>query len=57
MKGAPYEEMETANLKDIPCGRLGTADGVASALTYLCSGECTYTIGGPMNVGGGREMN
>lgn len=57
IKGVPYEEIEAANLKDIPCGRLGTADDITNALMYLCSDECTYTIGEPMNVSGGREMN
>ena len=51
------EEIEAANLKDIPCGRLGTPDDIASALLYLCSDDCTYTIGEALNVSGGREMN
>jgi NAD(P)-dependent dehydrogenase (short-subunit alcohol dehydrogenase family) len=56
IKNIPYEEVLSDNLKDIPCGRLGTYDDIANALMYLCSDECTYTIGEPMNVSGGREM-
>lgn len=57
IKGISMEEIEAANLKDIPCGRLGTPDDIASALLYLCSDDCTYTIGEALNVSGGREMN
>lgn len=57
IKGVPYEEIEAANLKDIPCGRLGTPDDIANALMFLCSDECSYSIGEPLNVSGGREMN
>lgn len=57
IKGVSYAEIEAANLKDIPCGRLGTPDDIANALVYLCSDECSYSIGEPMNVSGGREMN
>ena len=57
IKNIPYDDVLADNLKDIPCGRLGTYDDIANALIYLCSDECTYTIGEPMNVSGGREMN
>ncbi|MCW5891278.1 MAG: glucose 1-dehydrogenase [bacterium] len=42
--------------REIPLGRLQTADEVASAIAYLCSDDAAYVTGEALNVSGGQTM-
>jgi NAD(P)-dependent dehydrogenase (short-subunit alcohol dehydrogenase family) len=42
--------------REIPLGRLQTADDVASAITFLCSDDASYITGEAVNVSGGQTM-
>ncbi|MBU1140093.1 MAG: 3-oxoacyl-ACP reductase FabG [Proteobacteria bacterium] len=42
--------------KDIPVGRLGTPDEVASTVAYLCSEQSSYISGQTINVNGGTYL-
>lgn len=46
-----------ALLAQIPLGRLGTADDVASAVTYLASPQAGYVTGTVLHVNGGMYMS
>jgi 3-oxoacyl-[acyl-carrier protein] reductase len=41
---------------NIPAGRMGTADEIASAVAYLASGEASYVTGQTLHVNGGMAM-
>ena len=43
-------------LKDIPLGRVGTADDVAAAVRFLCSAEASYITGQVLRVNGGLHI-
>jgi len=42
--------------REIPLGRLETADDVASAIAFLCSADAAYVTGEALNVSGGQTM-
>jgi NAD(P)-dependent dehydrogenase (short-subunit alcohol dehydrogenase family) len=42
--------------REIPLGRLQTADDVAAAIAYLCSDDASYITGEAVNVSGGQTM-
>ena len=50
------EELKQTALKMIPLGRLGSADDVANAVTFLASEEAAYVTGHVLNVNGGMLM-
>jgi len=41
---------------NIPAGRMGTPDEIASAVAYLASGEASYVTGQTLHVNGGMAM-
>jgi 3-oxoacyl-[acyl-carrier protein] reductase len=41
---------------NIPAGRMGTPDEIASAVAYLASGEASYVTGQTLHVNGGMTM-
>ncbi len=43
-------------LGGIPMGRMGAADEIASAVTYLASEEASYVTGQTLHVNGGMAM-
>ena len=50
------EEQVTRLLANVPIGRLGEAEDVASAAVYLASSEASYVTGTTLNVNGGMAM-
>src|ERR1700690_4116299 len=50
------EEMRTALLKQIPLGRLGSADDIAGAALFLASPAARYITGQVLTVDGGMVM-
>lgn len=50
------ESLRERLLEQIPVGRFGEADEVASAVTYLCSPESAYICGAVVPVDGGIAM-
>jgi NAD(P)-dependent dehydrogenase (short-subunit alcohol dehydrogenase family) len=42
--------------REIPLGRLETADEVAAAIAFLCSADAAYITGEALNVSGGQTM-
>jgi len=50
------EEFKQRAVKQIPLGRVGTAEDVASALAFLASDEASYITGHVLNVNGGMLM-
>jgi NAD(P)-dependent dehydrogenase (short-subunit alcohol dehydrogenase family) len=42
--------------REIPLGRIQTADDVAAAIAYLCSADASYITGEAVNVSGGQTM-
>ena len=52
--GADFQEWIT---RDIPLGRLETAEDVAAAITFLASDEAAYITGEALNVSGGQTMS
>ena len=50
------EAQREAMLKDIPLGRLGQAEDIASAVAYLASEEAGYITGHTVHVNGGMFM-
>ncbi len=50
------EAAREALSSEIPLGRLGTVDDVASAVAYLASDEAAYVTGAVLNVSGGLLM-
>jgi 3-oxoacyl-[acyl-carrier protein] reductase len=56
MTGALGEEFKQNAAKQIPLGRVGTVDDVASAVAFLASDEASYITGHVLNVTGGMLM-
>jgi len=50
------DERIAEKCKEIPLGRLGTADEVASTVTFLASNESSYMTGQALNITGGQTM-
>jgi 3-oxoacyl-[acyl-carrier protein] reductase len=50
------EEVQQAILANTPLGRLGTAQDVAGAVRFLCSGEASFVTGEVLLVDGGLGM-
>lgn len=50
------EEQSKAVLDKVPLKRLGTADEVASLVTYLCSDQASYITGQVFTIDGGMVM-
>ena len=50
------EELRQSAVKQIPLGRVGTPEDVASALAFLASDEASYITGHVLNVNGGMLM-
>ena len=56
MTDALDEAQQQALLGRVPVGRLGKAEEVASAVTFLASGESSYITGSTIHVNGGMAM-
>ena len=50
------EKQKDNLLAQVPVGRLGTADEVASAVLFLASSEASYLTGTTLHVNGGMAM-
>ena len=50
------DELKQSAIKQIPLGRVGTPDDVASAAAFLASEEASYITGHVLNVNGGMLM-
>ena len=50
------DELKQSAIKQIPLGRVGTPDDVASAAVFLASEEASYITGHVLNVNGGMLM-
>ncbi len=50
------DEFKQAAVKQIPLGRVGTSDDVASAVAFLASDDASYITGHVLNVNGGMLM-
>ena len=50
------DEFKQTAVKQIPLGRVGTSDDVASAVAFLASDEASYITGHVLNVNGGMLM-
>jgi 3-oxoacyl-[acyl-carrier protein] reductase len=50
------DEFKQAAVKQIPLGRVGTSDDVASAVAFLASDAASYITGHVLNVNGGMLM-
>ena len=50
------DEFKQTAVKQIPLGRVGTPDDVASAVAFLASDEASYITGHVLNVNGGMLM-
>ncbi|RLC05813.1 MAG: SDR family NAD(P)-dependent oxidoreductase [Deltaproteobacteria bacterium] len=53
---ATPDERIAEKCKEIPLGRLGTADEVANTVAFLASGESSYMTGQALNITGGQTM-
>ena len=53
---AKSEEEKKKVLKDIPLGRLGTPEEIASVVVFLASNESSYITGITIDVSGGRYL-
>ena len=56
VRGKEYEQVLSAAVAQIPVGRLGTPEDVASLAAYLVSEEAGFITGQAYNVSGGREL-
>ena len=56
MTDALTEEVRAQLLKDVPMGRLGTAEDIANAVVFLASDEAGYITGQTIHVNGGMAM-
>jgi NAD(P)-dependent dehydrogenase (short-subunit alcohol dehydrogenase family) len=56
MIGALEGSAERWIAREIPLGRLESADDVASAIAFLCSDDAAYITGEALNVSGGQTM-
>ncbi len=52
----PKEVLETKILPQIPVGRLGTAEEIARAVTFLASDEAGFITGACLDVNGGHYI-
>ena len=50
------EDQKAGILGQIPAGRMGSADEIASAVLYLASPEAGYVTGATLHVNGGMAM-
>jgi 3-oxoacyl-[acyl-carrier protein] reductase len=50
------DEFKQAAVKQVPLGRVGSADDVANAVAFLASEEASYITGHVLNVNGGMLM-
>jgi NAD(P)-dependent dehydrogenase (short-subunit alcohol dehydrogenase family) len=53
----PFDEAKSHAAREIPLGRLTTADDVAKAIVWLASSETDHITGQALNVNGGSLMN
>ena len=53
--GVPVEQMYDAMAKDIPLGRVGRAEEVASVVAFLASEAASYVTGSSVNLDGGAS--
>jgi len=56
MTAALTDEFKQTAVKQIPLGRVGTPEDVASAVAFLASDEASYITGHVLNVNGGMLM-
>lgn len=56
MTQALAPEYREKMLAEIPAGRLGTAEEIASAVVYLASNSAAYITGETLNINGGMHM-
>jgi 3-oxoacyl-[acyl-carrier protein] reductase len=56
MTAALGDDFKQNAVKQIPLGRVGTSDDVASAVAFLASDEASYITGHVLNVNGGMLM-
>jgi 3-oxoacyl-[acyl-carrier protein] reductase len=56
MTAALSEEFKQSAVKNIPLGRVGSPEDVASAVKFLASDEAAYITGHVLNVNGGLLM-
>jgi len=52
----PKEILETKIIPEIPVGRLGEPEEVASLVAYLCSDEAAFVTGANIAINGGQHM-
>jgi NAD(P)-dependent dehydrogenase (short-subunit alcohol dehydrogenase family) len=52
-----FDEAKSHAAREIPLGRLTTADDVARAIVWLASSETDHITGQALNVNGGSLMN
>jgi 3-oxoacyl-[acyl-carrier protein] reductase len=50
------DEQKDKLLVNVPCGRLGQPEDIASAVGYLASDEAGYITGATLHVNGGMAM-
>ena len=56
-QGLPPGEWIRKSTEAIPLKRVGTAEDIAAAVSFLCSTDADYITGQALNVDGGIEMN
>ena len=56
MTDALTEEVRAQLLKEVPMGRLGTAEDIANTVVFLASDEAAYITGQTIHVNGGMAM-
>lgn len=56
MTDALSDDVRAQLLKEVPMGRLGTAEDIANVCTFLASDEAAYITGQTINVNGGMAM-
>ncbi len=56
MTDALTDQQKSGILANVPAGRLGTPDEIASAAVYLASNEAAYVTGQTLHVNGGMAM-
>ncbi len=50
------DEVKAQLLKEVPMGRLGTAEDIANVVVFLASDEANYITGQTININGGMAM-